>query len=143
MRKQLKQLSPGMPIYTIMIRPTLAYVSITVTKRRILKISIATDRSFEIFTEPIGHKNFSSKINIGIDKENKYIWHAGHFTYCFSEDALLEEIKNELKYIKQRIIEEQEFLIANKYYNRFMPRLRRLIYSNKSGYTELSTTSII
>lgn len=143
MRKQLKDIEPGMFIYTILIRSYGVYVTITVAKRRVRDLSRSGYyKTFEIITDEIKHDNFANKICFNSQRENDYLWHTGHFVYCFSEDVLMEELKHELKLVKLKIKENYKHFAANSFYRMFMPKLMKLIYTSKSGYVEMKTSDM-
>lgn len=130
-------------IYTILTRPFPTYITITIAKRRVRYLSRASYyKTFEIVTDEIRHDNFASKICFHCERENDYLYKTSHFIYCFSEDVLMEELKNEMKHLKGKMRDNHKYFATNTFYKKFMPKLMKLIYRSKSGYAEMRTCDV-
>lgn len=143
--KRLKHLTPKEMLYTILIHydDNGQYIDITITQRIIVKFKYTPqENAVKMLVEPIEHKSFVQSILFS-DKEDLYVFKSRgmsdtEFIYCFSRESFMNEIKQAVKNCKEIIHSKNIIDTTNVFCQDFMPKLIKLMNSNKSGFVYMT-----
>lgn len=141
-KKTLKDVRRGHLIYTITERfdDDLHYKYVVVASRKVnIIIDMRQLKQRAFYTNDVECKEpLSNVILLKTNKESQSqrFGYDPKVTHCFSEQALMREVKRILKRIKETIAKsKQKNQHINTFYQDFMPKLTKII--DKSGYAEL------
>lgn len=135
--ERLKDLTPGQLIYTIFIlnNNNGDYIKIVPSQRKIKFIHISElYNEIDVYMEQIRSKHFGTMSKFTKEEGNYDCVKTSDFIYCFSQQAFIRELNGILKTLKKTMATQELFFSTHKYYNEFMPKLIKLINSNKSRY---------
>lgn len=140
----LNDLTPGQLLYAIFINFNAVgeIVSVTASQRIITSIEeMPLYNELIVRVEKIKTKHFGtliklSKYDCAYDYTKTNITYDSQNIYCFSRNAFIRELSPILKEVKEILVDNEMFYSTNKYYDKFMPRLIKMLNTNKSRYAE-------